>query len=204
MKKLSIPILSLSLLVLVSFTEENDLLKIWTQQTKISKVIDFENSISGKIEYLEKNVSLSESIYPLVDKYKIANPIIIQRHQTGFLPLYAEYFYSESDSIIRYISYDWEREKYGDFFRKQEVWKEESKKLKEYNLEYMKIKSTLIEQLGEPISQDAEPKKTKSTAGRGDYFLRNTVWETDEYYSKLNMVFESMTYRIRWYYYWKK
>ncbi|TCC88177.1 hypothetical protein EZ428_20870 [Pedobacter frigiditerrae] len=204
MKKLNILILMFTLLIFASFRVENDEVKIWTQQTTTNKAIDFEKSISKKIKYLEMNVSLSKSIYPLVDKYKIAKPIIIQRHQTGFLPLYTEYFYSEPDSIIRYISYDWEKEKYGNFFKKQEIWKEESKKLKEYNSEYEKIKSTLIVQLGEPTTQDTEPQKTESTSGRGYYLSRNTVWETDEYYSKLNMIFESMTYRIRWYYYWKK
>ena len=197
-------LLTLTFLFLASFSGKKDEVKIWTEQTTIDKAIDFENSLNKKIEFLEMNVSLSKSIYPLVDKYKIAKPIIVQREQTGFLPLYSEYFYSEPDSIIRYISYDWEKEKYGNFFKKQEMWKAESKKLKEYNSEYERIKATLIEQLGEPTTQDKEPQKTESTSGRGDYLSRNTVWETDDHYSKLNMIFESMTYRIRWYYYWKK
>ncbi|KAB1066063.1 hypothetical protein [Salibacter halophilus] len=197
-------LLTFTFLLLARFSGKKDEVKIWTEQTTVDKAIDFENSLSKQIEVLDKNVSLSKSIYPLVDKYKLAKPIIIQREQTGFLPLYAEYFYSESDSIIRYISYDWEREKYGNYFKKQEIWEVESKKLKQYNSEYEKIKSTLIEQLGEPTNQDTEPQKTESTSGRGDYLTRSTVWETDNHYSKLTMIFESMTYRIRWYYYWKK
>jgi hypothetical protein len=204
MSRLNILVVSLSFIILAGFSGDNSTFKIWTQQTKVNEAIDFEKSISKKIEFLEMNVSLSEEIYPLVHKYKIARPVIISRDQTGFLPLFAEYFYSLPDSIIRYISYDWERDKYGNFFKKQEIWKEESKKFKEYNLEYEKIKSTLIAQLGKPSTQDTEPQITKSTSGRGDYLSRNTVWETEEYYSKLNMIFESMTYRIRWYYYWKK
>lgn len=205
MRKLNTLIITFTLFLLASFSGDNDEVIIWTQQTTIDKAIDFEKSLSKKMEFLEMNVSLSKSIYPLIDKYKIAKPIIIQRHETtGFLPLYAEYFFSETDSIIRYISYDWEKEKYGNFFKKQEIWKKESKKLKQYNTEYEKIKSTLIEKLGEPSTQDTKPQKTKSTSGGGDYLSRNTVWETDEYYSELNMIFESMTYRIRWNYYWKK
>jgi hypothetical protein len=204
MRTLNILILTLILFLLTSLSKGNDEVKIWKKQTTVNQAIDFEKSISNKIENLEMNVSLSKSIYPLGDKYKIAKPVIIKRQQTGFLPVYAEYFYSEVDSIIRYISYDWEKEKYGNFFNKQEIWKEESKKLIEYNSEYEKIKTTLILQLGKPTTQDNEPQKTESTSGRGDYLSRNTVWETEEYYSKLNMIFESMTYRIRWYYYWKK
>ena len=204
MRKIPVLIFTLAFFILVSFNKENYEVKIWTQQATINKAIDFEKSISSQIEFLEMNVSLSKSIYPLVDKYKIARPVIIQRMQTGFLPLYTEYFYSVPDSIIRYISYDWERDKYGNFFKKQEMWKEESKKLKEYNSEYEKIISNLIKQLGEPTTHDTKPQKTESSSGRGDYLSRNTVWETDDYYSNLNMIFESMTYRIRWYYYWKK
>ena len=68
------------------------------------------------------------------------------------------------------------KEKYGNFFKKQEIWKEESKKLEQYNSEYENIKTTLIEQLGKPTEHDSEPQTTKSTSGRGDYFSRNTVW----------------------------
>ncbi|MTI29338.1 hypothetical protein [Xanthovirga aplysinae] len=205
MKKLLTFLLTSTLFLLASFSGKKDNVKFWSEKTSISNAIDFEKSLTKKIDFLEMNVSLSKSIYPLVDKYKIAKPIIVQRDQKGFLPLFVEYFYSEPDSIIRYISYDWEKERYGNFFKKQDMWKEESKKLKEYNSEYERIKSTLIDQLGKPITQDKQPQKTESTnSGRGDYFSRNTIWETEEYYSKLNMIFESMTYRIRWYYYWKK
>lgn len=197
-------LLTSTLFILASFSKVNDDVKIWTKQTNINKAIDFEKSISNKLEYLNMNVSLSKSIYPLIDKYRIAKPIIIQRQQAGFLPLYAEYFYSEPDSIVRYINYDWEKGKYGNFFKKQEIWKEESVKLNEYNSEYEKIKTTLMIQLGKPTTQDTEPQKTESTSGRGAYLSRNTVWETENYYSKLNLIFESMTYRIRWQYYWKK
>jgi len=195
---------AITIATILSFVSKEYTVKIWTEQSTVGKAVDFEKSLSKKIDFLEMNVSLSKDIYPLVDQYEIAKPVIVQRKQVGFLPIYAEYFYSESDSIIRYISYDWEKEKYGNFFKKQEMWKEESKKLKQYNSEYERIKKTLIEQLGNPTEQDSEPNKTESTSGGGDYLSRNTVWETDEYYSKLNMIFESATYRIRWYYYWKE
>ena len=204
MRKSITLLLTLTFIFLASFSGREEEIKIWTEQTTIDKAIDFENSLGEKIEHLEIKISLSKSIYPLVDKYKIAQPIIVQRKQTGFLPLNVEYFYSEPDSIIRYVSYDWEKEMYVNFMEKQKTWKVESKKLKEYNAEYEKIKATLIEELGQPTTQDKEPQKTKSTSERGDYLTRNTVWETDDYYSNLNLIFESMTYRIRCYYYWKK
>ena len=179
-------------------------LEIWTEKSTVRNAIEYEKSLSNDYEILEQNVSLSKSVFPQLDEYQIAKPIIVKRKQTGILPIYAEYFFSAQDSILRYVSYDWERDRYGNFFKKQEIWKEESTKLDEYNQEYEKIKKELIGNFGQPNEQDTKPQTTKSTSGRGDYLSRNTVWETDEFYAKLNMIFESMTYRIRLNYYWKK
>jgi hypothetical protein len=178
--------------------------EIWTDKTHVQEAIEFEKSLSNEYEVLEQNVSLSKSVFPLLDEYQIDKPFIVKRKQTGFLPIYAEYFFSKSDSILRYVSYDWERDRYGNFFKKQEMWKEESRKLEEYNQEYEKIKSELVQKFGEPVEQDSKPQTTKSTSGRGDYLSRDTVWEDGEFYAELNMIFESMTYRIRLNYYWKK
>ncbi|PWJ37867.1 hypothetical protein [Sediminitomix flava] len=204
MRKLTVTILTLTLIFLSSCNVSMNKIDIWTEQATVTEIIGFENSLSEENQILEMNIFLSKSIYPLIDEYKIAKPIIFKRENAGFLPLYTQYFYSESDSMIRYISYDWEKEMYGDFSRKQEVWKEESKKLEEYDTEYDRIKLALVEKLGEPTIQDEEPQKIKSNSGRGDCLSRNTVWETDKYYSKLNLIFESMTYRLRWYHYLKK
>lgn len=178
--------------------------KIWTEKSTVQKAIEFEKSLSTEYEVLEQNVSLSKSVFPYLDEYQIAKPFIVKRKQTEFLPIYAEYFFSEQDSILRYVSFDWERDRYGNFFKKQEIWKEESTKLNEYNREYEEIKAELILNFGKPGEQDTKPQITKSTSGRGDYLSRNTIWETDDFYAKLNMIFESMTYRIRLNYYWKK
>ena len=178
--------------------------EIWTEKSTVQKAVEYEKSLSSEYEILEQNVSLSKSVFPQLDEYQIAKPFIVKRKQTGFLPIYAEYFFSEQDSILRYVSYDWERDRYGNFFKKQETWKEESTKLDGYNQEYEKIKAELILKFGQPNEQDTKPQTTESTSGRGDYLSRNTVWETEEFYAKLNMIFESMTYRIRLNYYWKK
>ena len=181
---------------------ENDA-KIWTEQSNVKKAIEFEKSISENIEFLEQNVSLSKSSYPLADKYDLTNPIIIKREIKGELPVYAQYFFSKSDSIIRFVSYDWEIDKYGNYFKKQEIWKQEAKKLDKYNGKYNQIKSFLSESIGEPTISDSEPKLTKSKWGKEDYLSRKTEWETDKIYSSLSLVFASNTYRIRWNYYWK-
>jgi hypothetical protein len=173
--------------------------KIWTKQTKVSEVIAFEKEISPNAKFLSQNVSLSKDYYPLADKYQVTNPIIVQREPLEYLPVYAEYFYTPNDSILRLASYDWEKDRYGNFFDKQKMWKEEAKKFDTYNKEYERIKGILLTQLGTPTTTD-----TKAKEHRGKYFTRNTLWETDDVYAKLNMIFESMTYRIRLTIYWKK
>ncbi|MFN4316183.1 MAG: hypothetical protein ACK4E0_17985 [Chitinophagaceae bacterium] len=176
--------------------------QLWLKQTKVSEAIAFEKEINANPQFLSQNVSLSKSFYPLADKYPVANPIIVQREPLGYLPLYVEYFYTPQDSIIRLISFDWEKDLYGNFFDKQKIWKEEAKKFGAYNKEYERIKSMLVVQLGAPSETDSDAKEVSSE--NGNYFTRNTIWETEDLYANLNMIFASMTYRVRLTVYWKK
>ena len=176
--------------------------KIWTRQSKISEIIAFEKTLTPEPKFLSQNVSLSKDYYPLADKYRVTNPIIIERAPFKYLPVYAEYFYTPGDSVLRLASYDWEKDKHGNFFDKQKIWKEESKKLKTYNKEYERIKILIIEQLGTPTFNDSKLKEVESD--RGKYFTRESIWDNADYHAELDMVFESMTYRIRFTIYWKQ
>jgi len=193
-------LLTICTLLFVATTQGQE--KLWTQQTKISDVIAFEKQINPNAEFLSKNVSLSKNYYPLADKYLVTNPVIVHRKEHVYLPLYAEYFFTPGDSVLRLISYDWEKDRYGNFFDKQKMWKEEGEKLDIYNKEYERIKYSMIAQLGNPTTTDIRPKKQRGD--RGKYYTRTSVWENDVFYAKLNMIFESMTYRIRMTIYWKK
>jgi hypothetical protein len=122
--------------------------KIWTSQSKVSDVVAFERQINPNPKVLSQNVTLSKDYYPLAEKYQVANPFIVQRDRIGYLPVYAEYYYTPEDSTLRLVSYDWEKDRYGNFFDKQKIWKEESKKFDKYNQEYERIKSALVSQLG--------------------------------------------------------
>ncbi|MEP1487573.1 MAG: hypothetical protein ABJK28_03995 [Algibacter sp.] len=178
-------------------------LNLWTKQSKIEDVKKFESELSPDLEFLEMNVSLSESIFPRVKEFEMSNPLIVRREKTSLLPIYAEYFYSKPDSILRYISYDWENNRYRNYNDKKKDWEKQSTKLTEYNAEYERIKKQLIKEFNQPIKQDNEPQETKSDYGGPDYFSRNTIWESDKKFMKLNMIFGASTYRIRLYYYWK-
>jgi hypothetical protein len=178
-------------------------LNLWTKQSKIGEVKKFESELNPDLEFLEMNVSLSESIFPRVKEFEMSKPLIVRREKTSLLPIYAEYFYSKSDSILRYISYDWENNRYGNYNDKKKDWEKQSTKLTEYNAEYERIKKQLIKEFNQPVKQDNEPQETKSDYDGPDYLSRNTIWESDTRFMKLNMIFGASTYRIRLYYYWK-
>jgi len=197
-----IPKLLLTLSTILSFTNAFSQERIWIKQTKVSEIIAFEKEINPDAKFLSQNETLSKDYYPLVDKYPMASPIIVQRDAFKYLPVYAEYFYSKDDSIVRVVSYDWEKDRYGNFFDKQKMWVEESKKFDTYNDEYERIKGILLNQLGTPSVTDTKAKEVKSN--RGKYYTRETLWETEDVHAELNMIFESMTYRVRLTIYWKR
>lgn len=163
---------------------------IWTKQTNIRKAISYEDSLNGNLEIIERNVSLSESIYPLLRNFTLAQPLIVKRKENGFLPLYIEYFFSKPDSVIRFISYNWEKERYGNFFDKQKSWQEENTKENKYNLEFEEIKRQLIRKYGQPTNLNVKQ-------------VDNLVWNHKDYYAELNLIFKPTTHRIRFTYYWK-
>ena len=193
--------LLLSFLAVFSLTTLFGQERIWTKQSKISEVIAFEKEINPEAKFLSKNVQIFKDYYPLADKYVVTDPVIVQRKPLEYLPIYAEYFYTPEDSILRLASYDWEKDRYANFFDKQKLWEEEGRKFPTYNKEYERIKSALISELGIPTTTDTKAKEVESE--RGKYFTRETLWETESVHAKLNMIFESKTYRIRLTIYWK-
>jgi len=200
MKSSSI-ILLFSIVILSSCSKKT--IDIWTEQSNVSEVINYEQNLNKEYQILEKSVGLGENMYPSINEYNIEDPLIVLRPKTKFLPIYAEYFYSKQDSIIRYVSYDLEIEKYGNYNNKPQIWKEESLKLDEYNSHYEKIKKQLIKQFGNPNQEDSKPQNTKSQWSGPDYLSRNTIWDNEIMLMKLNMIFAQNTYRIRLNYYWK-
>lgn len=195
--------LTFLVLLLFAFVKNNNQIEIFTEQVKIDSVITFEKSLNANAEFLNMNVFLSTNSFPQGKKYKMAKPLIVKREQRGILPIYAEYFYSVPDSILRYVSYDWERDKYGNFNNKKKIWEEESGKLDAYNQEYETIKTNLRNRFGKPVKEDIGLQKVKTDSKAGFYYTRECYWETPLYHAELVMIFEAMTYRINFTYYWK-
>ncbi|QIK60686.1 hypothetical protein G7050_12930 [Dysgonomonas sp. HDW5A] len=176
--------------------------KLLTKQIKVAEVIDFEKNINDMVTFFDQNVSLSKDFYPLADKYVTTHkPIIAYRDALVYLPMYAEYFYTAKDSIVRLVSYNWEKDRFGNVFKKQIMWEDESRKIETYNKEYDRIKHMLFESFGNPISSDLSPQLTEGVNGK--FYTRESIWETEDYYADLQMMFGGITYRIRFKLYWK-
>ncbi len=174
---------------------------IWFEQTKVGQAIAFERSLLKNVIFLDQNIGLGKGFYPLTDKYQVGNPVIAKRLRNNSLPLYVEYFFTPKDSVIRLVSYDWEKDKFGNLFDKQKIWESEVDSLDLYNGTYEEVLSTLTKKFGSPTVTDKSPKLNQSD--RGDYLTRKSAWDLDNMYIELSMVFESMTYRVRMDYYWK-
>jgi len=175
---------------------------IWTKQRKISEVIDFEKKLDPDAKFLSKNVWLSKEYYPLADHYKTVNPVIVQRKSLAVLPVYAEYFYTPKDSLLRLVSYDWEKGRYADLKDMLESRKEQAGKSEVYFKEYERIRQQLIKSFGKPDQADEQPKTVNDEGQK--YLNQNTLWETDDYHADLNLIFSAGTQRIRLTLYWKK
>ncbi|MBK8872476.1 MAG: hypothetical protein IPN13_00640 [Bacteroidetes bacterium] len=78
-------------------------------QSKISEVMAFERSLNSDVKFYTGDIELSKDIYPLGDKYRVENPLIVQRNSSDYLPITAEYFFTAFDSLVRFISYNWEK-----------------------------------------------------------------------------------------------
>ncbi len=175
---------------------------VWMKQCNVAEVIAFEKNLDPDAKFLSYNVSLSKEYYPLADRYQTANPIIVQRKAVAALQVYAEYFYTPNDSLLRLISYDWEKGRYGDLKDMLESRKDESGKLEIYQGEYVRIREQLIKMFGKPNQVDEQLKSVPF--GEQSYLSQKTLWENEAVHANLNMIFGAGTYRIRLTLYWKK
>ncbi|MFD2033601.1 hypothetical protein ACFSKL_02305 [Belliella marina] len=173
----------------------------WMHQSKIGEVLKFEKSLNKNIQILEQKVFLSSSVFPKVDEIDIDFPLIVKREE-GFAPLYAEYYFTSEDSMLQYISYNWEHERFGSYQAKHDRWKLEINKLTQYDSAYEKIKEALITELSLPQIEDKELVK-RINQNEVEVYSKEAVWEDEQIKSKLILFFGDQTFRITLTYYWK-
>jgi hypothetical protein len=175
--------------------------KLWTRQSKISEIMAFEKALDNRTQVLDYDITLSVETYPLIYKHSLAKPFLVLRPEIEYMPVYAQYFFSPGDSLVRMLFYDWEKNRFAGIQEKQKIWAAESKKLDKYSTEYERIRKILVKQIGNPVQTDLKPKEEMAT--RGAYYTRETIWDNEKLNGKLTMVFSEMIYRIRFEMYWK-
>lgn len=175
---------------------------ILIEKANVRDVIDFEKRINPEVEFLDQDIRLRKSFYPLFDKYKTTDrPIVTYREAQFYLPLYTEYFFTPHDSIVRLVLYNWEKDRFGNYYKKKELWEEEKNRFEEYDKEYNRIKGVIDILLGQSVTHDIGAKRDKTS--KSGSLTRSTIWETEDYYASLNMIFGGITYRIRFKFYYK-
>ncbi|MDR3007273.1 MAG: hypothetical protein LBV59_05025 [Sphingobacterium sp.] len=178
--------------------------KLWVNQTKVNDAMKFESQLNPEAKFFNQNISMSSDYYPYLEKYPLQNPVVVQRSAVNYLPLSVEYFFSEKDSLLRIVSFDWEVNRHNKSIQElAKGWKDENKKLDIYNKEYERIKKNMIQIFGSANSDDQEPKSVKSPWGSDTYLSRKTVWDNVDLHAQLDLIFADNTHRVRLTYYWK-
>lgn len=178
--------------------------KLWVNQTKVNDAMKFESQLNPEAKFFNQNISMSSDYYPYLEKYPLQNPVVVQRSAVNYLPLSVEYFFSEKDSLLRIVSFNWEVNRHNKSIQElAKGWKDENKKLDIYNKEYERIKKNMIQIFGSANSDDQEPKSVKSPWGSDTYLSRKTVWDNVDLHAQLDLIFADNTHRVRLTYYWK-
>lgn len=164
-----------------SFLKKGSYEDLFIQKSNVNEVIEFESELNSDSKFLDENVSLSLQSIPELKQYKVTKPIIVQRPRTEYLPLYTHYYYTEPDSVVRYVNYIWELGLYDNLFEKLKVFEAEKNKIEKYNKEYERIKRNLFKKLGKPKKEDSSPKETKSKSDNESFidcinFWNHTFW----------------------------
>ncbi|HEX8545427.1 MAG TPA: hypothetical protein VF691_00620 [Cytophagaceae bacterium] len=196
--------LTISLLGLSLFNS-ND--KYLTIRKTISEVRVLEEGLKSELLGFKK-MGVSEDFFDGAQKDKDYYPLKFKRNNDTFYPnLNVEYFYTESDSTVNAVVYDWDIMNHVNNL-KTDVNKieEQVSRKKEYEIKYNSVQTELIELLGEPIVN----KKEKSQQG---YFYHSS-WEKGDMLTELRMSFTPKlqqagpfkfgTFRIRLKTFWKR
>lgn len=113
------------------------------------EVIETRNG-SEKYEYNYK-VSLNVDYYPNSHKFNIPNPISYIRETENFIPYRINYFFSQSDSVVRLIDYTWDKKSFtNNLFQLQKALIDEYKAFDGYNKQYNKVFAELVSRFGQP------------------------------------------------------
>jgi hypothetical protein len=184
-------------LPLITLSQKND--TIWlTKGARVSEVITFEKGVcpSAYMYYCKTDVDphLRFTNQPLFPEYEVTTePLIVERKQTGSLPLTIEYYYTP-DSIVRAAIYYWKR-RYENESQRKKACLQEHKKSPIY-------KEAFLANLSK-FSFDFEIQKKKLEKFPLDTWWYQMLPPNLDYVISLNSKFRKTDHEVTAWIYWK-
>lgn len=177
------------------------------QQADINTIKDLEENLNGNRQELRTPIYLASDFLPESQSLLLSPyPLIFTRSDVDFKPapkVDVYYFYSEKDSTLKLITYNWDAGKIGSDLK--DVKKRKNGSLKEFEVKYELIQNQLIDILGKPVESDLISKKIQKE-NFGEWWERSAIWEKEQAVVELKMIFtednEYDTKRIRVKVYW--
>ncbi|PHS62819.1 MAG: hypothetical protein COB12_10405 [Flavobacterium sp.] len=179
-------------------------------QIKVNESLEIENKHNSTEYFPKYTISISKDYFPNATDYELAQPKVYNRPENiDFIPVQVEYFYTNKDSIVRLIVYNWDTKSKASHLRdflKQE--NDESERFDEYNKEYDSIAKRISKYIGEPEKNQGKIEK-KNEEGYGESYSRRILWKTEKCNVELILIWAERkgilgTYRIRTKIYWNK
>ena len=171
------------------------------------KDIDVIEKSLGSTPLETRRQVVSDDFYPGASKHMLEFPIRYERRVDGFDPSeVVSYYFTQNDSLIRLIVYDWDKgEKTKTLIEIRDAMENESKRLDDYSNKFEDLFSQMNTLFGRPTSGNGEPNEEKGSQSK--YISRKAKWVDDDLTVELSMIFttESQgvgTHRIRMKVYW--
>jgi hypothetical protein len=121
---------------------------------KLVDAINSEKSINSTDKTPIHHVGIGTGLYPNNKNYELATPSTFLREGTYFETL-IRYYYSNSDSIVRVISYQWGKKDLKAYETKNEL----KEKFKRYKTQWNDIEKEMNKEFGSPILRDIQSRE---------------------------------------------
>src|SRR5688572_27197125 len=122
--------------------------------SNIKKAVSLEKGLNSINKTPDHLVSISTDIYPNKNNFELATPRTFVRKENYF-EKQTRYYYSPSDSSVKVITYQWDKNNEKSYETKNE----KGEKFKEFHRKWTIIKKGLMDELGKPTFEEFESKK---------------------------------------------
>jgi hypothetical protein len=191
-------------LTLISFSSFGQNYFLFDQRTvdKIKTIEEQHNSVKQST----KRVFISQDFYPLANQYEVGFPISYLRSKDTLISsCMVEYYFTNSDSKVRLVIYDWDETRKTDRIEdRRKIMKVERQRFKAYNDKYDQLYKIISDRLGNPFTDD---KLKEIITDKAAYKERTTKWKNGDLTIVQKLIFtttdnELGTFRVRVKIYW--